>query len=147
MPLLSYLNSNPHHWKSVLFSKLRIWLFPLALHWGVYEFARECSILQAAKIRGRKEDAYQVVGLEADCKAGEVKKRYWKLSLLIHPDKCSHPRAQDAFNALSQAAKDLQVVCPVLILASQSLQHLNSGSRSIVRLVFMLAPGLHSSLH
>jgi hypothetical protein len=41
--------------------------------------------------------------------AGEVKKRYWRLSLLIHPDKCSHPRAHDAFQAVTAAAKELQV--------------------------------------
>ena len=41
--------------------------------------------------------------------AGEVKKRYWRLSLLIHPDKCDHPRANDAFQAVTGAAKELQV--------------------------------------
>lgn len=66
-------------------------------------------MIQAAKLRDEKPDAYKVIGLEKDCKSGEVKKRYWKLSLLIHPDKCDHVRAQDAFNAVSQAAKDLQV--------------------------------------
>lgn len=34
--------------------------------------------------------------------------RYWKLSLLVHPDKCSHPQAQEAFVKLNQAFKDLQ---------------------------------------
>lgn len=34
--------------------------------------------------------------------------RYWKLSLLVHPDKCSHPQAQEAFMALNKAFKDLQ---------------------------------------
>ena len=29
---------------------------------------------------------------------------------MIHPDKCHHTRAQDAFDALSQAAKALQVL-------------------------------------
>ena len=67
------------------------------------------SVLQAAKLREEKADAYKVIGLAQDCQAGEVKRRYWKLSLLIHPDKCTHPRAQDAFNAVSQAAKNLQV--------------------------------------
>lgn len=34
--------------------------------------------------------------------------RYWKLSLLVHPDKCSHPEAQQAFTILNQSFKDLQ---------------------------------------
>ncbi|KAI5083100.1 hypothetical protein GOP47_0002843 [Adiantum capillus-veneris] len=37
-----------------------------------------------------------------------MKKRYWKLSLLVHPDKCTHPKAHEAFTALNQAFKDLQ---------------------------------------
>jgi hypothetical protein len=41
--------------------------------------------------------------------AGEAKKQYWRLSLLIHPDKCDHPRAHDAFQAVAKAAKELQV--------------------------------------
>ncbi|KAJ6952514.1 GPALPP motifs-containing protein 1 [Populus alba x Populus x berolinensis] len=34
--------------------------------------------------------------------------RYWKLSLLVHPDKCSHPQAHQAFVKLNKAFKDLQ---------------------------------------
>lgn len=34
--------------------------------------------------------------------------RYWKLSLLVHPDKCPHPSAQEAFVKLNNAFKDLQ---------------------------------------
>ncbi len=37
-----------------------------------------------------------------------MKKRYWRLSLLIHPDKCDHPQAHDAFQAVTAAAKELQ---------------------------------------
>eukprot|EP00246_Nothoceros_aenigmaticus_P000097 TRINITY_DN1014_c0_g1_i4.p1 TRINITY_DN1014_c0_g1~~TRINITY_DN1014_c0_g1_i4.p1 ORF type:complete len:265 (+),score=55.11 TRINITY_DN1014_c0_g1_i4:203-997(+) len=35
-------------------------------------------------------------------------KRYWKLSLLVHPDKCAHPEAHEAFMKLNRAFKDLQ---------------------------------------
>ena len=59
--------------------------------------------------QAKEADAYQVAGVESDAKAADIKKRYWRLSLMIHPDKCDHPRAQDAFHAVSQAAKDLQV--------------------------------------
>ncbi|XP_027072901.1 uncharacterized protein [Coffea arabica] len=34
--------------------------------------------------------------------------RYWKLSLMVHPDKCSHPQAHQAFVKLNKAFKDLQ---------------------------------------
>ncbi|WCJ31112.1 DNAJ heat shock N-terminal domain-containing protein [Euphorbia peplus] len=34
--------------------------------------------------------------------------RYWKMSLLVHPDKCSHPQAHQAFIILNKAFKELQ---------------------------------------
>jgi len=39
---------------------------------------------------------------------GEIKKRYWRLSLLIHPDKCNHPESEIAFQAVAIAAAELQ---------------------------------------
>ena len=42
-------------------------------------------------------DAYAVLGVPASATAGEVKKRYMRLSLLIHPDKCGHRDAHEAF--------------------------------------------------
>lgn len=51
---------------------------------------------------------YTILGLEQTCSESDVKKRFWKLSLLIHPDKCSHPAAASAFDAVSTAAKRLQ---------------------------------------
>ena len=65
--------------------------------------------MEGSEREKKTADAYEVVGADPDASANEIKKRYWKLSLMIHPDKCDHPKAQDAFNALSQAAKDLQV--------------------------------------
>lgn len=38
----------------------------------------------------------------------ELKVLYRKKSLLVHPDKCKHPRAQEAFAALSKANTELQ---------------------------------------
>jgi curved DNA-binding protein CbpA len=49
------------------------------------------------------------MGLEPDAKGADVKRRYMRLSLLIHPDKCGHPQAQRAFQAVSKASKQLQV--------------------------------------
>jgi preprotein translocase subunit Sec63 len=56
-----------------------------------------------------RPDAYEVVGVQQSAPAAEIKKAYWRLSLLIHPDKCTHPGANEAFQALSRAAKELQV--------------------------------------
>ncbi|KFK32070.1 hypothetical protein AALP_AA6G195600 [Arabis alpina] len=51
---------------------------------------------------------YDVLGVNHNMSADNMKKRYWKLSLLVHPDKCSHPQAQEAFVLLNKAFKELQ---------------------------------------
>lgn len=50
-------------------------------------------------------NAYKMLGLDQKAAAGDIRKAYWKLSLLVHPDKCDHPGAADAFQALA-AARD-----------------------------------------
>ncbi|GIL65882.1 hypothetical protein Vafri_19522 [Volvox africanus] len=57
---------------------------------------------------GTTVDAYSVLGVSPSASAGDVKKRYMRLSLLIHPDKCSHPLAHEAFQAVAASAKVLQ---------------------------------------
>ncbi|KAG5224673.1 DNAJ heat shock N-terminal domain-containing family protein [Salix suchowensis] len=54
------------------------------------------------------DSPYDVVGVNRNMSADNLKKRYWKLSLLVHPDKCSHPQAHQAFVKLNKAFKDLQ---------------------------------------
>ncbi|KAL1194926.1 Chaperone protein dnaJ 49 [Cardamine amara subsp. amara] len=54
------------------------------------------------------DSPYDVIGVNHNMAADNMKKRYWKLSLLVHPDKCSHPQAQEAFVRLNKAFKDLQ---------------------------------------
>ncbi|XP_042515050.1 uncharacterized protein LOC122089412 [Macadamia integrifolia] len=51
---------------------------------------------------------YDVLGVNLNMSADYMKKRYWKLSLLVHPDKCSHRQAHQAFVKLNWAFKDLQ---------------------------------------
>ncbi|KAG1661307.1 hypothetical protein FOA52_008654 [Chlamydomonas sp. UWO 241] len=67
-------------------------------------------LLSAAPAPGAEKtiDAYAVLGLEGSTPAVEIKKRYMRLSLLIHPDKCGHADAHTAFQAVAKAAKLLQ---------------------------------------
>ncbi|KAK9122429.1 hypothetical protein Syun_020046 [Stephania yunnanensis] len=54
------------------------------------------------------ENLYDVLGVNWKVSSDNVKKRYWKLSLMVHPDKCSHPQAHQAFVALNKAFKDIE---------------------------------------
>eukprot|EP00271_Cylindrocystis_brebissonii_P013499 TRINITY_DN33360_c0_g1_i1.p1 TRINITY_DN33360_c0_g1~~TRINITY_DN33360_c0_g1_i1.p1 ORF type:complete len:774 (-),score=191.64 TRINITY_DN33360_c0_g1_i1:148-2469(-) len=63
---------------------------------------------QVERITGVDLTAYEILDVKPETSNAEMKKRYWKLSLMVHPDKCSHPKAQEAFTSINQALKDLQ---------------------------------------
>ncbi|KAJ6798459.1 uncharacterized protein M6B38_274130 [Iris pallida] len=50
-----------------------------------------------------KLNPFEHLNLPFDASADDVKRQYRKLSLLVHPDKCKHPQAKDAFGALAKA--------------------------------------------
>ncbi|KAL5709077.1 hypothetical protein ACHQM5_019803 [Ranunculus cassubicifolius] len=50
-----------------------------------------------------KLNAFEYLNLPFDSTPEEVKKQYRKLSLLVHPDKCKHEKAKEAFGALAKA--------------------------------------------
>ncbi|KAM7528224.1 hypothetical protein LguiB_031634 [Lonicera macranthoides] len=50
-----------------------------------------------------KLNAFEYLKLPFDSSPEDVKKQYRKLSLLVHPDKCKHPKAKEAFGALAKA--------------------------------------------
>ncbi|KAG7022165.1 DnaJ-like subfamily C member 8, partial [Cucurbita argyrosperma subsp. argyrosperma] len=52
-----------------------------------------------------KLNPFEYLKLPFDASPEEVKKQYRKLSLLVHPDKCKHPQAKEAFGALAKAQK------------------------------------------
>ena len=51
-----------------------------------------------------------VLGLAEDASLEDAKRRYRRLSLLLHPDKCMHARAREAFVALNDAYERLKEV-------------------------------------
>lgn len=55
-----------------------------------------------------KLNPYEQLGVRFDADAAEIGRAYRKSSLLVHPDKCSHPRASDAFDLLGAAAASLK---------------------------------------
>ncbi|GER39577.1 chaperone DnaJ-domain superfamily protein [Striga asiatica] len=50
-----------------------------------------------------KLNAFEYLNLPFDSSIDDVKRQYRKLSLLVHPDKCKHPQAKEAFGALAKA--------------------------------------------
>ncbi|KAK4441344.1 DnaJsubfamily C member 8 [Sesamum alatum] len=50
-----------------------------------------------------KLNAFEYLNLPFDSSVDDVKRQYRKLSLLVHPDKCKHPQAKEAFGALAKA--------------------------------------------
>lgn len=54
-----------------------------------------------------KLNPYEMLGLRFDVPPEEVPRAYRKVSLAVHPDKCGHPRANDAFDIIGHAQKEL----------------------------------------
>ena len=46
-----------------------------------------------------------------DADDNAIKKAYRKLTVLVHPDKCSHPRAEEAFKAVNESYQVCGSVC------------------------------------
>ncbi|KAI5575939.1 hypothetical protein POPTR_009G016700v4 [Populus trichocarpa] len=52
-----------------------------------------------------KLNPFEYLNLPFEASPEDLKKQYRKLSLLVHPDKCKHPQAKEAFAALAKAQK------------------------------------------
>ena len=50
---------------------------------------------------------YDILEVGAEASEEEIKKKFRMLSILVHPDKCRHEKAADAFHLLEQAYKQL----------------------------------------
>ncbi|KAI0661725.1 DnaJ domain-containing protein [Cubamyces menziesii] len=68
-------------------------------------FQREMEVERILK--AFKLNPYEILDIDQDATTEEIKKKYRQLSLFIHPDKTSHPRAPDAFDLLKKAESDL----------------------------------------
>ena len=54
-----------------------------------------------------KLNPFEQLGINFDCTMEDIRRQYRKVSLMVHPDKCKHPRATDAFEVLGNANKSL----------------------------------------
>lgn len=51
---------------------------------------------------------FEILGINPDMPDEQIAKHYRKMSILIHPDKCKHPKARDAFQMLGDAFNQLK---------------------------------------
>ena len=63
-----------------------------------------------AATKSRRGAFYAVLGLTSDASGADVKRAYKSRCLRLHPDKCRHEKAGEAFRALSHAYDNLK--CP-----------------------------------
>ncbi|CAA7266957.1 unnamed protein product [Cyclocybe aegerita] len=68
-------------------------------------FQREVEVERIFK--AFKLNPYDILDIKETATADEIKKKYRQLSLFIHPDKCSHERAPEAFDILKKAESEL----------------------------------------
>jgi DnaJ homolog subfamily C member 8 len=54
-----------------------------------------------------KLNPFEQLGLRFNATLEDIRRQYRKVSLLVHPDKCKHPRAKDAFEVIGVANKEL----------------------------------------
>lgn len=52
--------------------------------------------------------AFEVLMIAPDATEGEITKMYRKVSFLVHPDKCKHEQAHDAFQKVAKAYEELK---------------------------------------
>ena len=63
----------------------------------------QISRLLASNYQWKNLNPYNVLSISHEATDDEVARRYKALSLLLHPDKCKHPRAQEAFEEIRKA--------------------------------------------
>ncbi|KAK0204846.1 hypothetical protein DFS33DRAFT_702213 [Desarmillaria ectypa] len=68
-------------------------------------FQREVEVERILK--ALKLNPYDILDLDESATPEDIKKKYRQLSLFIHPDKCSHQRAPEAFDILKKAESEL----------------------------------------
>ncbi|KAG6527644.1 hypothetical protein ZIOFF_009770 [Zingiber officinale] len=103
--------------------------------------SQQCQV--ARIVSADVDKPYDILGVNWKMSSENIKKRYWKLSLLVHPDKCTHPQAHQAFVLLNQAFKDLQDPDKVgLIMLQIHFPTVAAGGSGLIQLFWI---GWHNS--
>ncbi|KAF8813312.1 DnaJ-domain-containing protein [Phlegmacium glaucopus] len=68
-------------------------------------FQREVEVDRILK--AFKLNPYDILDIQESATGEEIKRKYRQISLFIHPDKCPHERAPEAFDILKKAESEL----------------------------------------
>jgi len=68
-------------------------------------FQREVEVERILK--AFKLNPYDILDIQETATGEEIKRKYRQISLFIHPDKCPHERAPEAFDILKKAESEL----------------------------------------
>jgi curved DNA-binding protein CbpA len=68
---------------------------------------RTAAVTEALRASRSGGDAFDVLGVAPDVSAAAIRRAFWRLSLLVHPDKCDHPDAPLAFDVVKKASEAL----------------------------------------
>ncbi|NXX48677.1 DJC14 protein, partial [Tricholaema leucomelas] len=60
-------------------------------------------LVAMAEVAEEELNPFEVLGLELAASDAELRRAYRRLAVLVHPDKCQHPRAEEAFKVLRAA--------------------------------------------
>merc|ERR1719421_2216294 len=66
------------------------------------------EVVERLMRRQNSAAAFEHLMISPDASEGEITKQYRKLSILIHPDKCKHESASEAFQILAKAYQEMK---------------------------------------
>ena len=72
-------------------------------NWSAPPLASAAAAKTSAVASDPSKDAYDVLGAAPGDAPAAIKRAFWKLSLMVHPDKCDHPEAARAFDLAKRA--------------------------------------------
>jgi DnaJ family protein C protein 8 len=54
------------------------------------------------------KNPFDILDVTPETTIADIQKKYKRMALLLHPDKCKHPKATEAFDIMKKAASDLE---------------------------------------
>jgi hypothetical protein len=92
-------------------------------------FIAACRILYAFKL-----NPYEQLNLRFTATPEEIRKQYRKLSLMVHPDKCKHEKASEAFEGRFWCLAAAAAAAPSVLAVSAAAAQMRRLCQQVTRL-------------